>query len=73
MGRNFFSRVEACFLIDDKRLRERIIKDGLNVYLSDNSRAWTLRPDGTYIRSKPGSARTRDAQLTLMDKLAEDR
>ena len=53
MGRNFFSRVEACFLVEDKRLRDRIIREGLNNYLSDNTRAWILQPDGTYVRSKP--------------------
>lgn len=72
MGRNFFSRVESCFLIEDKRLRERIIKDGLNIYLSDNSRAWILRSDGKYTRSKPGATRVRDAQQTLLEKLAEN-
>ena len=28
MGRNFFNRVESCFLVEDKRLRDRIIKQG---------------------------------------------
>ncbi len=72
MGRNFFSRVEACFLVEDKRLRERIIKDGLNIYLSDNARAWTLKSDGTYVRSKPGTNRSRDAQQILLSKLSEN-
>ena len=71
MGRNFFSRVESCFLVEDKRLRDRIIREGLNIYLSDNSRAWILKPDGTYVRSKPGSSKPKDAQLTLLDKLSE--
>lgn len=71
MGRNFFSRVEACFLVEDKRLRDRIIREGLNNYLSDNTRAWILKSDGTYVRSKPGSTKVRDAQQSLLDKLAE--
>jgi polyphosphate kinase len=71
MGRNFFNRVETCFIIEDKRLRDRIIKQGLNAYLSDNVRSWVLRSDGTYIRSKPGSSRARDAQQQLLDRFAE--
>lgn len=71
MGRNFFNRIESCFLIEDKRLRDRVIKQGLNNYLSDNTRAWQLRSDGTYVRVKPGSARPRDAQQALLDQLGE--
>lgn len=72
MGRNFFNRVEICFEIEDKRLRTRIIKEGLNNYLNDNTRAWVLKSDGTYARTKPGSARVRDAQQHLLDTLAAD-
>ena len=71
MGRNFFSRVESCFLVEDKRLRDRIIREGLNIYLSDNSRAWILKSDGTYVRSKPGSSKVKDAQLALLEKLSD--
>lgn len=48
MGRNFFNRVETCFLIEEKRLRDRILKKGLINYLGDNIRGWQLRADGTY-------------------------
>jgi len=71
MGRNFFNRVETCFVIEDKRLRDRIIKQGLNNYLSDNVRAWHLRSDGTYVRAKPGTSRARDAQQQLLERFAE--
>ncbi len=71
MERNFFNRVETCFIIEDKRIRDRIIKQGLNNYLSDNTRAWQLRSDGTYVRSKPGSSRPRDAQEILLKQLGE--
>ncbi len=70
MGRNFFNRIETAFLIEDKRLQQRIMKECLNNCLADNTRAWLLRPDGTYTRSKPGSARPRDAQQILLDSLA---
>ena len=55
MPRNFFSRVEVCFPIDEKRPRDQIIKFGLQVYLSDNSQAWILQNDGSYKRAKLGS------------------
>ncbi len=71
MDRNFFNRVETCFIIEDKRIRDRIIKQGLNNYLSDNTRAWQLRSDGTYVRTKPGSSRPRDAQELLLKQLGE--
>ncbi len=70
MGRNFFDRIEVCFPIEDKRLRERVIKEGLEIYLSDNTRAWALHSDGTYHRLKAG-VKTRDAQLQLLTQLSE--
>ena len=70
MGRNFFSRVEVCFPVEDKRLRDRVIKEGLESYLQDNARAWELRSDGSYHRARPGS-RPRDAQQSLIDQLSE--
>ncbi|MGE3775241.1 MAG: RNA degradosome polyphosphate kinase, partial [Gammaproteobacteria bacterium] len=70
MGRNFFSRIEVCFPVEDKRLRDRVIKEGLELYLQDNARAWELRSDGSYHRARAG-ARVRDAQQTLIDQLSE--
>ena len=51
MDRNFFGRVESCFPIARKKLRERI-RENLHVYLADNQQAWLLQPDGTYERAK---------------------
>ncbi len=70
MGRNFFSRIEVCFPVEDKRLRERVIKEGLDLYLQDNARAWELKSDGSYHRVRTGT-RVRDAQQTLIDQLSE--
>jgi len=71
MGRNLFSRVEVAFLIEDKRLRQRIVKECLNNYVADNTHAWLLRSDGSYVRSSPGSSRPRNAQQRLLDALAD--
>ena len=70
MGRNFFNRIEACLPVEDRRLRDRIVKEGLENYLQDNSRAWQLQSDGSYERVK-GSGRHRDAQLLLLEQLGE--
>jgi polyphosphate kinase len=67
MGRNFFQRVETAFPIEDKKLRQRIFKDGLELYLSDNSNAWILQKDGEYKRRKPAAnQRAKSAQRTLL-------
>ena len=56
--------------MEDKRLHQRIMKECMNTYLADNTRAWLLRSDGSYARVKPGTARPRDAQQTLLDDLS---
>ncbi len=67
MQRNLFHRVEACFPIEEKRPRVQVIKLGLMNYLSDNSQAWILQSDGTYKRAKPGNAKPKAAQQTLLE------
>ena len=69
MGRNFFSRVEACFPIEDQHSREAVLKEGLEPYLRDNTEAWVLKPDGSYERASSGDDR-HCAQEELLEKLA---
>jgi polyphosphate kinase len=71
MDRNFFRRVETCFPIEDRRLRQRIIQESLQGYLTDNAQAWLLQADGTYRRVSAGNARRRSAQESLLKSLAE--
>jgi len=52
MERNLFRRVETCFPILDSRLRKRVIHE-LDDYLKDNTQAWILQPDGSYVRARP--------------------
>jgi len=69
MGRNFFQRVETAFPVEDKKIRQRILKDGLELYLADNSDAWVLQKDGEYKRRSPaGRQRPRSAQSSLMSR-----
>ena len=50
MPRNFFSRVEVVFPIEDSELKKRMIRESLVYYLQDNSQAWLLEADGHYTR-----------------------
>ncbi|MGH6636143.1 MAG: hypothetical protein ACRED0_08455 [Gammaproteobacteria bacterium] len=70
MERNFFRRIETCFPIEDKRLKERIIKQGLMHHLADNTQAWLLQIDGSYRRANPGNAKPRAAQEMLLEELS---
>ena len=67
MQRNLFHRVEACFPIEEKRTRDQVINYGLMVYLSDNTQASILQPDGNYRKAKAGNAKPRSAQQVLLD------
>lgn len=69
MGRNFFNRIEVCFPLEDKRLRQRVIKESLLNYLSDNTQAWVLQSDGSYKRQTPGGHKPRSAQRRLLEDL----
>ncbi|MDA1106838.1 MAG: polyphosphate kinase 1 [Proteobacteria bacterium] len=71
MTRNLFRRVEACFPVEDKRLAARLLNEGLQPYLADNSQTWQLRSDGTYKRIKPGGHKPRSAQQFLLETLAD--
>ena len=59
MGRNFFSRVETCFPIEDEKCRKTVVKEGLTPYLRDNTQAWLLRSDGRYEQAEAASGEPR--------------
>lgn len=52
MSRNMFRRVEVGFPIESKRLKQRILGD-LDCYLQDNSQAWLMQSDGSYVQCVP--------------------
>lgn len=69
MERNFFRRIETCFPILDVRLKRRVIKEGLRVYLADNAQSWEMNSEGEY--SVRASRRSRNvAQEVLLADLA---
>jgi len=67
MDRNFFRRVELAFPVIDRRLKRRVIAEGLSAFLGDNQSAWLMQSDGHYRRRRPGKA-MRNAQLGLLTK-----
>ncbi|AOV17714.1 RNA degradosome polyphosphate kinase [Acidihalobacter aeolianus] len=69
MPRNFFRRVESAFPIEDRKLAQRVIHEGLELYLKDNSLAWTLQPDGSYHRSGNDRQKPRPAQGVLLQQI----
>ncbi|MES2318379.1 MAG: polyphosphate kinase 1 [Pseudomonadota bacterium] len=70
MSRNLFRRIEVAFPVLDKALKMRVINEGLNPYLKDNSNAWELEPDGQYQRRRArGKQTVFSAQQHLMTLL----
>ena len=71
MPRNLLQRVEQCFPILDKKVRQRIIND-LQIYLSDNTQAWEMDNHGDYRRIASSTDQPRiSAQQTLLELYAQ--
>ena len=70
MTRNLLKRVEECYPIENTDIKKRVIEQGLQLYLKDNTQAWILDNEGNYSRlvseDEPVSA-----QQQLLKKLAE--
>jgi len=71
MGRNFFSRIETCFPIEDPSLKERILRE-VGYYLDDNAQSWELQPDGSYVANRAPPGERLSAQEILLAELAAD-
>jgi polyphosphate kinase len=70
MDRNFFRRIEVCFPVLDKRLKKRVIEEGLECYLADTTEAWEMDSSGRYKRRTPRSGHEVSSQRLLMERLA---
>ena len=70
MERNFFRRVEVCFPITQKKLRDRLLVD-LKRYLKDNTGAWQLHADGRYRRLSAKGKKPHSAQRELLAQYAD--
>jgi polyphosphate kinase len=71
MDRNFFRRIEACFPILDKKLKKRVLDEGLNIYLKDNRQAWEMDCNGFWHRKKPNRSKSVNAQVELAALLGQ--
>ena len=71
MDRNFFRRIEVCFPVLDKKLKKRVIDEGLKVYMRDNFQAWDMDSEGHYRAKTPGRYVLKCAQSSLLQQLAD--
>lgn len=71
MDRNFFRRIEVCFPVLDKKLKKRVIDEGLKVYLQDNVQAWQMDSNGCYRAKIPRRSILKCAQSSLLQRLAD--
>ncbi len=70
MDRNFFRRIEICFPVLDRKLKKRVISEGLKIYLHDNAQAWDMDSAGHYRRRKPGRSSLHCAQIELLKQFS---
>jgi polyphosphate kinase len=69
MERNFFRRVEVAFPIRQASHQKRILRH-LEIYLADNTQAWELQSDGSYVRVAAQSGTAINAQTLLLARYA---
>ena len=69
MERNFFRRIELCFPVLDKKLKARVLREGLKMNLADSAQSWEMDGEGKYRRKR--TAASRNAQVELIELLAE--
>ncbi len=68
MDRNFFRRIEVCFPVLDKKLKKRVIDEGLKIYLQDNCQSWDMDSEGHYRQKHPRRAEKKCAQCDLLEQ-----
>ena len=71
MDRNFFRRIEVCFPVLDKKLKKRVLDEGLNIYLRDNHQSWIMDADGHYKQNPSRRSAPKCAQLLLLQDLSK--
>ena len=70
MDRNLNRRIEVAFPIDDKKLFARVKKEGLQIYLDDNTQSWLLQADGSYVKRELDGTEPVSAQRILLEHYA---
>jgi polyphosphate kinase len=69
MDRNFFRRIELAFPVLDRKLKRRVIAEGLRTYLADNQQAWDMDAHGKYHHRRASRSKPHSAQAELIDLL----
>ncbi|HEX7637696.1 MAG TPA: polyphosphate kinase 1 [Burkholderiaceae bacterium] len=68
MLRNMLRRIELAWPIRDAALRRRVIDECLVPYLHDTRDAWTLLPDGRYVRARDDGVSAQQALMARFRK-----
>lgn len=72
MSRNLHRRVESCFPIEQPELKARVLHESFDLYLKDNTQAWVLQSDASYVRLVPGHDEALfSAQQALLELLSD--
>lgn len=71
MDRNFFRRIELCFPVLNKRLKARVLREGLKLCLADTTQTWEMDSEGQYRRKRGGASRC--AHNELLDLLSAEK
>jgi len=67
MPRNFVRRIEIAFPVENKVIKEKILKSILQTYFDDNASARILKSDGSYVREKPDKREPKNAQRIFIE------
>ena len=70
MDRNFFNRIEVSFPVLDRKLKKRVLDEGLKIYLQDNQQAWEMDGEGRYKLKSAARSKPKCAQQELLATLA---
>lgn len=69
MLRNLSQRVEIAFMIENDKLKKRVVKEAFNCYFEDNSTSWQQNADGSYQKLETNGEDALSAQATLLNRL----
>jgi polyphosphate kinase len=72
MPRNFHSRLEIAFPIQDSDLKKYIRDVILETYLKDNQKARQLMPDGNWVRLRPAEGEAPFRAQDIFERLAQN-
>jgi len=71
MDRNFCGRIEVCFPVIERRLKKRVIREGLMPFLAAGIEAWDMDAAGNYARRRGKSGRRGRPQTLLIEEFSE--